>query len=142
MQLEHANITVKSLDESIRLLKTAFPQAEIRGQGSLHGGSKGGRWAHFGNASFYVALQENAQHSARQDMTYEHDGINHIGFVVTDLDDLIARMTAQGYSMTPASALDSHPARRRAYFFDGNAIEWEFVEYLTANAEQRNDYRL
>ena len=142
MQLEHANITVASVDESVRFLETAFPGARIRGQGFLHGDPAKGRWLHFGEESFYIALQQNTLHSGRQDETYQNDGINHIGFVVTELDQLLSRMEAMGYQMTPASEMDSHPYRRRAYVYDGNGVEWEFVEYLSSVSEQKNDYNL
>ena len=142
MQLEHANITVKSLDETLRFLGVAFPGAQIRGGGSLHGDESLGRWVHFGEPDSYIAIQENTNHQAARDVTYSHDGINHLGFVVDELDALMARMDAAGYVLSPASALDSHPHRRRAYFFDGNGTEWEFVEYLSDRLEERNDYTL
>jgi hypothetical protein len=36
-------------------------------------------------------------------------------------------------------ALD-HPHRLRAYFYDEDGIEWEFIEYLSNNPSERNDY--
>lgn len=142
MKIEHSNITVRSIDETVRFLKVAFPEAEIRGGGAIHGDPALGRWVHFGIEDSYVALQENGQHSGRSDITYQNDGINHLGFVVDGLDELIQKMNKEGYPLTPASALDDHPHRRRAYFFDGNGIEWEFVEYLSENRCERNDYEL
>jgi catechol 2,3-dioxygenase-like lactoylglutathione lyase family enzyme len=142
MNLEHANMTVRSVDEAVRFLKIAFPDAEIRGGGDIHGDPARGRWVHFGNDQFYVALQENGEHSRRQDTTYRHDGINHLGFVVTGLDEIISRLKVAGYQLTPVSALKEHPHRRRAYFFDGNDVEWELVEYLSEEVAERNDYTL
>ena len=53
MQLEHANITVSSIDETIRFLSTVFPDAEVRGSGQMYWNEDRtearGRWAHFGN---------------------------------------------------------------------------------------------
>ncbi len=140
MKMEHANITVKSIDEAMRFLGVAFPESGIRGEGHIHGNPNMGRWVHFGTDDFYVALQENSKHSPTQEVTYTNDGINHIGFVVEGMDALIERMKEEGYNLSAASALDDHPHRRRAYFFDGNGVEWEFVEYLSDKSEERNDY--
>jgi len=140
--LEHANITVHSIARAQTFLKAAFPSFKIRGSGSLHGDSKKGRWCHFGDDRTYIALQENAQHASRSDIPYLHDGINHLGFVVTDLDAAMGRIEAAGFVPSPVSALDSHPHRRRVYYVDENQFEWELVEYLSEEVSQRNDYLL
>ena len=142
MRIEHSNITVRSIDETIRFLAVAFPEAEVRGEGPMHGDPALGRWLHFGLPDSYIALQENAVHSDRADVTYRNDGINHLGFVVEGLDELIRKLAEEGFELTPASALEDHPHRRRAYFFDGNGVEWEFVEYLSEKPQERNDYTL
>ena len=138
--IEHANITVRSIDEAKKFLATAFPGFEVRGGGYLHGNEDLGDWVHFGNAESYIALQQNRQHSGREDTTYTHDGVNHLGFVVDDMQDLVQRMGSAGYEPTTASVMEGHRHRRRAYFFDGNGFEWEFVEYLSDKAQERNDY--
>ncbi|MGK0469954.1 MAG: hypothetical protein ACJAR0_000416, partial [Candidatus Azotimanducaceae bacterium] len=33
-----------------------------------------------------------------------------------------------------------HPYRERAYFYDGCGFEWEFVQYLSEQTSERNDY--
>ena len=142
MNLEHANMTVRSLEEALRFLKIAFPDGDIRGGGNIHGDPAMGRWLHFGNDQCYVALQQNDGHHGRQDTTYFHDGINHLGFVVTDLDGIVARLREAEYELASDSAMDEHPHRRRAYFLDGNDVEWELVEYLSAKPGERNDYKL
>ena len=72
-------------------------------------------------------------------MTYTNDGINHIGFIVDQLDEMMERLNAAGYKLTDNSVMD-HPFRRRAYYFDGNGVEWEFIEYLSGITTERNDY--
>ena len=74
------------------------------------------------------------------DTTYTNDGINHLGFRIEGMDGLVTRMAEAGYEPTPASDLDGHPHRRRVYFFDANRVEWEFIEYLWADREERNAY--
>lgn len=138
--LEHANVTVASIDEAKRFLGAAFPSFRERGGGSLHGDPERGRWVHFGTDDVYIALQENREHSPTSEETYTHDGFNHLGFVVDDLDELVERMEKAGYPLSPVSAMDSHPFRRRAYFDDGNGFEWEFVEYSSDKPAERNDY--
>ena len=140
MYLEHANITVGSLDAAKSFLASAFPDFKERGRGYLHGDPTRGVWCHFGSDEIYLALQENQHHSPRQDIPYTHDGINHIGFVVEDLDDVMNRLQNAGFEPTQASVLEGHPWRRRAYFIDGNAMEWEFIEYLSEDPAERNNY--
>lgn len=48
------------------------------------------------------------------------------------------RMRKAGYR-EGASEL-AHPHRKRRYFFDTEDTEWEFVEYLSDDPAQRNDY--
>ncbi len=138
--IEHANITVASIDEAKAFLGLAFPDFRERGRGYLQGGEEAGEWMHFGNDETYLALQQNRQHSDRRDSTYENDGINHLGFVTDNLDELLERMEEAGYKPSDASVLDGHPFRRRAYLFDKNGFEWEFVEYLSDRPEERNEY--
>ncbi len=137
--IEHANITVKSISEAKGFLSAAFPDFYERGGGTL-GTNPPGKWCHFGNEETYIALQENGRPSGRSDITYTHDGINHLGFVIDDMETLITRMAAAGYQPSDASALDTHPHRKRAYFFDNNGFEWEFVEYLSEDTTKKNQY--
>jgi catechol 2,3-dioxygenase-like lactoylglutathione lyase family enzyme len=138
MKLEHANITVQSIEEAKKFLGLAFPGFQVRGQGLLADGQ--GSWTHFGNDDTYIALQQNGNHSPHSGTTYTNDGINHMGFVVDDMAELVERMGSGGYEPTDASSLDDHPYRRRAYFMDNNGFEWEFVEYLSAIPAEKNMY--
>ncbi len=140
IQLEHANLTVESISEAKRFLRAAFPDFRTRGGGNLHDNPDLGRWEHFGNDETYLALQENSQHISKAEVRYLNDGINHLGFVVEQLESLMDRMNDAGYAITEVSDLNGHPHRRRAYYIDGNGFEWEFVEYLSAKVEERNDY--
>lgn len=139
---EHANITVASTEKSLSFLRIAFPDWKIRGEGKLSGSPNEGRWMHFGTQAFYITLQQNDDHQEKREETYIHDGINHLGFVIKDMDSLIQRMADKGYEPSPMSSLDGHPFRKRAYFYDGNGLEWEFVQYLSDKIEERNDYTL
>ncbi|XOV89047.1 MAG: VOC family protein [Pseudomonadota bacterium] len=140
MKLEHANVTVGSIDEAVRFLGAAFPHFRRRGGGHLHDDPDLGEWVHFGDDECYIALQQNVLHAGRVDIPYSNDGINHLGFVVESLDQLLLRLAELNYHPTEASVLDGHPHRRRAYIIDGNGFEWEFVEYTSKLAAERNAY--
>jgi hypothetical protein len=45
---------------------------------------------------------------------------------------------AAGYE--PNMHADGHPARRRVYFYDPEGNDWEFVQYLSDDPAERNDY--
>jgi catechol 2,3-dioxygenase-like lactoylglutathione lyase family enzyme len=90
-----------------------------------------------GNNRFYVALQTVPTNRHRTPYGNE-TGLNHLGWKVDDLTALEARMKAAGFE--PNLAADDHPARKRRYFYDPDGNDWEFVEYLTDDVGERNDY--
>lgn len=52
----------------------------------------------------------------------------------------MARLEEAGFVPGDTSTLTEHHHRRRIYYFDDNRIEWEFIEYLSPNHIERNDY--
>jgi len=40
VRLEHANLTVRDIEEMIRFLQTAFPEFRVRGEGMSQDGSR------------------------------------------------------------------------------------------------------
>jgi hypothetical protein len=40
---------------------------------------------------------------------------------------------------TPPNA---HPYRKRVYFYDPEGNDWEFIQYLSQDPAERNDYKL
>lgn len=133
---EHANFTVRDVRKSLQFLQTALPHWEIRHEGE----GERGPWVHFGDEETYIGLDTAVEASDGGRKPYHHTGCNHIGFVVEDLQALRDRLNAAGYE-EGMLALD-HPHRLRAYFYDADSIEWEFVEYLSEQPEERNDYAL
>lgn len=135
-QLEHANLIVRDIDAMTLFIQTAFPDFDIRG-----GGSKGGRWLHIGNENTYLALSEATREPAETWAPYSgKPGVNHLGFVVDDVEQLRERMLAGGYRDSTVS--NHHPHRKRVYFNDPEGNDWEFVQYFSADPAERNDYRL
>ena len=127
--VEHANIYVSSLDESVRFLTTALPDFQIRGRGT----NNGIEWLHIGTDLTYLALNETADQQA-----IHASKLNHIGFVVDDVASVKVRLLDAGYEEGFVSGPHEH--RKRLYFLDNDGLEWEFVEYLSDESTQRNDY--
>ena len=67
-------------------------------------------------------------------------GLNHLGFEVDDIEAVRRRLREAGYR--ESTVPNDHPHRRRIYFNDAEGNDWEFVQYLSHRAEDRNDYAL
>jgi len=134
--LEHANLHVRDLEGMIRFLRAAFPDFRIRGEGQ---DLDGGRWVHVGNHETYLALRRASQEPAEPWVPYSgKPGLNHLGFEVADLASLRGRLRGAGYRDTTVP--NAHPHRQRVYFNDAEGNDWEFVEYLSSDPAERNDY--
>ena len=133
--IEHANITVPDIDAAIAFLKVVEPAFAVR-RDEIH--AKGYRWAHIGGDRCYIALQEPHPDSHPRDprRPYKDFGVNHLGWVVGDLDAVVARLEQAGYRRGLAVA--PHPHRKRAYFHDAADFEWELVEYTSDDPAERH----
>jgi uncharacterized glyoxalase superfamily protein PhnB len=138
VRLEHANLTVRDIDGMIRFLQTAFPEFRVRGEGKAQDGS---RWVHVGTDATYIALSQARVEASTRFAPYSGaPGVNHLAYVVDDVDALRSRLAAAGYkNSTPPNA---HPYRTRQYFYDSEGNDWEFVHYFSTDPAQRNDYML
>jgi len=138
VQLEHANIAVGSIDEGVRFFRAAFPSFEVRGRGQTDHGDWQSEWVHLGSDETYVCL--NADNAPPGDRASGHRGygVNHIGFVVDDVEGVYQRLAAAGYK--EGFQPGEHPHRRRVYFLDGDGNEYEFVEYYSDDPAERNSY--
>lgn len=132
--LEHANITVRDLDEAVRFTTTALPHFRVRGRGD----GDGRPWLHVGDDDTYIAYSQATAAEDSGRTPYEQPGVNHVGFVVEDAETVAQSLRAAGYreGIVP----EPHPHRRRVYFHDHDGNEWEFVEYFSDKAAERNDY--
>jgi len=131
-RLEHANINVGSIDEAIQFITSALPEFRVRGRGEVDGRS----WVHVGTESSYVAVNE--YNRAGGSVDFGREPLNHLGFVVDDVESLAERLRAAGYRegfVAPPSRY-----RIRKYFLDADGMEWEFVQYLTDDAALQNEY--
>jgi catechol 2,3-dioxygenase-like lactoylglutathione lyase family enzyme len=138
VRLDHANLSVRDLEGTIRFLRTALPELRIRGEGRAWGG---GRWVHLGTDDAYLALSEARAEPAEAWVPYAgKPGTNHLGFEVDDAEAVRARLRAAGYEDTTVP--NAHPYRRRVYFHDADGNDWEFVQYLSDDPAERHDYTL
>src|SRR5262245_8670844 len=136
IRLDHANLTVRNIDETLRFLCTAFPDFRIRAEGEK---GNGRRWLHVGPDRAYLALDEARAEPAERWVPYGgKPGTNHLGFEVDDAEALRARLHGAGYQ--DSTVPNRHPFRRRVYFHDSEGNDWEFVQYLSDDPTERNDY--
>ncbi len=133
--LEHVNITSTDVDETVRFLLTAMPEFSVRGGGE---GEKAQRWVHVGTEDSYLCVEDRGATERGPHEPYVHPGLNHIGFVVEDGEATAMRLAKAGFSQ--GSTYLDHPHRHRYYFFDHDGNEYEFVQYLSDRAEERNEY--
>jgi len=135
--LEHANITVPDITAAIAFLKLIDPDFVVRHDETPEGSY---RWAHVGNDDHYIALQEPhigvTPEAARE--AYTNFGVNHLCWVVDDIDAVTARLTAAGCRQDTDQ--EPHPHRKRCYFFDSAGQEWEIIQYLSSDKSERNQY--
>jgi catechol 2,3-dioxygenase-like lactoylglutathione lyase family enzyme len=138
VRLEHANLTVRDLKGMIRFLQTAFPEFRVRGEGTSQAGD---HWVHVGTDETYLALTKARVQDNPHFKPYSGTpGVNHLAYVVDDVEGLRARLASAGYKdSTPPNA---HPHRTRQYFYDNEGNDWEFVQYFSEDPAERNDYKL
>ena len=136
-KIEHVNITVPNIDAAVNLLKIAASDFEIRKDEIAINGY---RWLHIGNKEHYFALQEAHVGSTpkKKHQTYINYGINHMALVVDNVEKIENELIKAGYNR--GIGTPNEKFRKRAYFYDNAGFEWEFVEYLSENTEDRYLY--
>ena len=130
--LEHVNFTVKDLEATTAFIQLAIPEFKIRGGGE----SNGRKWIHIGTEHSYLALNEKLGESVQRN--YTTIGFNHFGFVVSNVEDIAERLLQAGFKRSYDKQYDEF--RIRDYFYDAEGNEYEFVQYLSDNPEERNAY--
>ena len=137
IRLEHANMDVRNIDDTVRFLTAALPEFRIRREGL----NEGRRWMHIGTDDTYIALNEASDEPAERWVPYDgKPGINHLGYEVDDVEALRDRLAAAGFK--DSTYPNNHPHRKRVYFYDADGNDWEFVQYFSDDPAMRNDYVL
>lgn len=137
IQLEHLNLVVKNLDASLHFYQAAFPHWRIRGRGQGDWYGKPRQWLHFGDDYQYLTFNDDGEGESR-DLTGHQPGLAHFAFVSSNIQAITKRLTQAGYPIANSGNHDS--GRRNVYFIDPDGIEVEFVEYLSDDPAQRNQY--
>lgn len=139
VQLDHANITVVDIERAIEFLKTALPELRVRGSGETDHGDWSERWLHVGTDDLYVCLNTTTRVEKAERKAREETGLNHVGFMVDDVEAIQGKYEAGGFK---CSLADEQPSRKRLYVTDESGITWEFIEYLSDDPAVRNDYSI
>jgi len=121
--LEHVNITVSDPVKTANRLRDLFGWS-IRWQGdAIHSGHS----IHVGSDISYIAVYAKGDQIVQQSDSYSmRGGLNHIGVVVSNLDDVEEQVLKAGFETH--SHADYEPGRR-FYFRDSDGIEFEVVCY-------------
>ena len=135
--LEHANVTVTDVDQTLDFLITALPGWTLRGEGRMDWFGKTIRWLHVGTDDHYIALQSGGK-GVGLDWQSHAVGVKHLGLVVPDVDAVVQRLQAVGHALDHWGG--THPHRRSVYFQVGSDFQVEFVEYLSDLPAERNHY--
>lgn len=131
--LEHANITFNNINGAIDFFTTAFPHFKVRG-----GGKEEREWVHLGDDYTYLALNQALKSESNLEKNYNKIGINHLAFVVESVEEITNRLLAKGYKRDYPKQVEKY--RVRDYFADNEGNQYEFIEYLSENIEERNSY--
>lgn len=135
--LEHVNITVADVDLATRFLLAALPDWRVRGEGRIDWFGKPIPWRHVGSDTFYLALQGGGE-GEPPDWRGHRLGPKHVGLVVPSVDAVVARLAECGYPLDHWGG--TTPGRRSVYIDDPASVQFEFVEYLSADPAVRNAY--
>ncbi len=135
IQLEHVNLVIKDLDQSLAFYRAAFPHWRIRAKGGGEWYGKPRTWVHFGDDYQYLALNAFGEGNNR-DLKGHQVGLAHFAFVVDNIDAMIERLEKAGFPVDNPGAQE--PFRRNVYFIDPDGFEVEFVQYLSDLPAERN----
>ena len=120
--IEHVNVTVSDPKATADFLCELFDW-KVRWHGEA---IDNGITYHVGSDTHYLAVYSKGS-TASPDSSYDKlGGLNHIGVVVENLDEIEQKVIAKGYQ--PFSHGDYEPGRR-FYFRDNDNIEFEIVSY-------------
>ena len=137
LHIEHLNLVVSDISNTLSFYQAAFPHWSIRGEGEDEWSGKPRRWLHFGDDYQFLTFNDNGVDSNR-DLSGHQVGLAHFAFVTTNLEALINRLAKAGFFVDKEGPEDAY--RKNVYFLDPSGFEVEFVEYLSDLPNQRNRY--
>ena len=137
VRLEHANLVVTEIEPTLHFLLTAFPHWRVRGRGEGTWASTARRWVHVGDDDYYICLNDGA-HGEIRNLKGISPGLAHLGFVIDDLSALIERLTHSGFELDIVGR--DHPYRSTVYYCDPAGFQFEFIQYCSNTAAEKNQY--
>jgi len=137
LHLEHLNLVVNDIPQTLSFYQAAFPHWTIRGGGQNDWHGKPRSWVHFGDDYQYLAFNDNGVGENR-DLKGHQVGLAHFAYVTNDIKGVIARLQEAGFEITTDGAEDIY--RKNVYFIDPNGYEVEFVEYVSDIPSEINRY--
>lgn len=137
IHLEHLNLVVNDIPQTIAFYSAAFPHWRIRGGGENDWYGKPRSWVHFGDDYQYLAFNDNGAGENRN-LEGHQVGLAHFAFVTNDIKGVIGRLQQAGFEIALEGAEDEY--RENVYFIDPDGYEVEFVEYLSDEPSRRNRY--
>jgi catechol 2,3-dioxygenase-like lactoylglutathione lyase family enzyme len=137
MTLEHLNLVVKDMAQTLRFYQAAFPHWRIRGKGNDQWYGTKRQWLHFGDDYQYLTFNDNGQGENRN-IESHHLGLAHFAFITGNISCVIQRLAQAGFMVN--NSITEAPYRKNCYFIDPNGYEVEFVEYLSDVPAERNLY--
>ena len=137
LHLEHLNLVVNDIPQTLSFYQAAFPHWAVRGGGQNDWYGKPRSWVHFGDDYQYLAFNDNGVGENR-DLKGHQVGLAHFAYVTNDIKGVIARLQEAGFEIAVDGAEDKY--RENVYFIDPNGYEVEFVEYVSDIPSDRNRY--
>lgn len=95
-------------------------------------------WIHLGDNDTYIAINQAKQSDLKVDRNYDKIGINHLGFVVQNVEEIANNLLSNGYQRDFPKEVEEF--RIRDYFADADGNQYEFVQYLSDKPEEKNSY--
>jgi len=135
MYLEHLNLVVKDIPETLSFYRAVFPHWRIRSEGQADWYGVERNWVHFGDDYQYLTFNDDGVGENR-DLSGHQVGLAHFAYVTEDLQGVCDRLEAAGFAIAKPGA--ENRFRRNVYFIDPNGYEVEFVEYLSDLPAERN----
>ena len=135
MHLEHLNLVVNDIPESLTFYKAAFPHWRIRSQGRSEWYGVERNWVHFGDEYQYLTFNDDGTGENR-DLTSHQTGLAHFAFVINSIQSLVDRLERAGFKIAKPGAANRF--RKNVYFIDPDGFEVEFVQYLSDLPQERN----
>jgi catechol 2,3-dioxygenase-like lactoylglutathione lyase family enzyme len=135
LTLEHLNLVVNDIDETIKFYQAIAPHWKIRskGEGNWYGVPR--KWVHFGDDFQFLSFNDSGTGTNR-DLESNNLGLSHFAFSTANLDAATARIQAAGFAIKIPVREDTH--RKNIYFLDPDGYEVELVQYLSDIPSERN----